>query len=97
MYDQCSKTWSGCPARAEIIYETLRSIKNKHAVEGAKRRQAEAMTLDDLRRVIQWSEMQCPLQELTIIPTPNLSNHLLSLNHGLMRAFMSAGFTLWTR
>lgn len=92
------KTWSGCPARAKVIYETIRSIKNKDAMDGlTQRRQAEAMTLDDLTKVIQWSESQCPPQQLTVIPAPNHSMYILSLNHGLARAFMSAGFTLWTR
>ena len=97
VYNQASGTWHGCPARSDVIYDTLKAIKNKHTAEGAKCRQAEVMTLDDLSRLIQWSEIQCPPRLLTDLPARSHSAYKLGLDHGLMRAFMSTGFTLWTR
>jgi hypothetical protein len=83
VYNQSLKTWSRCLARAKVIYETIRSIKNKDAMDGlAQRWQAEAMTLDNLTKVIQWSESQCPPRQLTVIPMPNHSMHILGLNQG---------------
>ncbi|KAF8695767.1 hypothetical protein AX14_001656 [Amanita brunnescens Koide BX004] len=96
-YNQSMQTWSGCPARADIIYETIKSIKNRHTAAGAKRRHAEAIMIEDLMQVMQWSEDQSPKVRLTIIPALTFQDHLLALSHGLMRAFMSTGFTLWTR
>ena len=80
--------------------DTLKSIKNKNVVEGVKKRQAEAMTLQDLTKIIQWSEAQCPPQQLVVRQAtsyPKDGDHQLNLSHGLMHAFVSSGFTLWTR
>src|SRR6266550_5838418 len=99
VYNQGTQTWYGCPAHAPIIYETLKSIKNKHITEGAKRRQAEAMTLEDLTQVMRWSETQCPQHQLTTYESRQLTaaDQMQNLTHGFMRAFMSTAFTLWTR
>ena len=56
VYHQSMQTWHGCPACAPVIQETLKAIKNKHVAEGVKQWQAEAMTLEDLAQVMQWSE-----------------------------------------
>lgn len=99
VYNQSTQTWHGCPARAPIIYETLKSIKNKHIAEGAKRRQAEAMTLEDLTQVMLWSEAQCPQHRLANQSLGQLTaaDQTQNLTHSFMRAFMSTAFTLWTR
>ena len=98
IYHQTMQTWYGCPACAPVIQETLKAIKNKHVAEGVKWRQAEAMTLEDLAQIMQWSEATCPQQRLMSCPAQlTMEDQILNLTHGFMRAFMSTAFTLWTR
>ena len=60
------------------------------------RHHAEAMRLEDITQVMNWSEMQCPPSKLCDSPK-DLDEMMHSVKHGLMRAFMTTGFVLWTR
>ncbi|KAF8809544.1 hypothetical protein BYT27DRAFT_7222449 [Phlegmacium glaucopus] len=44
-----------------------------------------------------WSEKNCPNEKLTSTPVENMEELKLCLKHGLMHAFMTSAFTLWTR
>jgi hypothetical protein len=68
--------------------------ENGSSTEG--RHHAEAMRLEDITMVMQWSEQQCPQSKLCDRPK-NLDEMMHSVKHGLMRAFMTTGFVLWTR
>lgn len=47
---------------------------------------------------MQWSEAQYISERLeSDVPIQDLKELLLMVKHGLMRAFMSTGYTLWTR
>ena len=100
VYHQSMQTWHGCPARAPVIQEMLKAIKNKHVAEGIKQWQAEAMTLEDLAQVMRWSEATCLQHRLVNVNFPahiTMEDQILNLTHGFMRAFMSTAFMLWTR
>ena len=60
------------------------------------RHHAEAMGLEELKKVMQWSEMQYQSKMLTVEPKC-INELMLAVEHTMMRAFMTSGFTLWTR
>ena len=73
----------------------MKSIKNKCGADGGRRNHAEAITLENMKAVWEWSEKQCPTEQLNEIEdAAELKN---AKRHALMRAFMASGFTLWTR
>ncbi|KAF8639178.1 hypothetical protein AX17_001665 [Amanita inopinata Kibby_2008] len=59
---------------------------------------ADAITFEDLVQVMRWSEGQCPPKLLSggAVVGSGEETYLIA-EHGLMRAFMSTGFALWTR
>ena len=54
------------------------------------------MGLEELKKVIQWSEIKYPSEKLAAEPK-DINELMLSVEHTMMRAFMTTGFTLWTR
>ncbi|KAJ7923960.1 hypothetical protein B0H13DRAFT_1864427 [Mycena leptocephala] len=72
--------------------------KNKARKKGAAatRRHAEATTIEDMRNIFKWSESECPSQKLESEPA-SLEERILMIKHGMMRGFLSSGYTLWTR
>jgi hypothetical protein len=82
----------------------VQSIKTREKSKGASasRNHAEAMSLEELQHLMQWSAMECPDEWLTgdrwkseVQDSVAALKH--RLQHGFMRGFMSSGFTLWTR
>jgi hypothetical protein len=74
-------------------------IASKSGAKGAAaaiRHHAEAMGLEELKKIIQWSEMQYPSKMLAVEPK-DINELMLAVEHTMMRAFMTSGFTLWTR
>ncbi|KAJ7616035.1 hypothetical protein FB45DRAFT_1106987 [Roridomyces roridus] len=98
-YDEETEKVSGCPARAPEIEAFMKCIKTKTRVKGeaATRRHAEAMTIEDLRKIMEYSKKQCSAEVVKANQPPNLPALLVLLKHGMMRAFLSSGFCLWTR
>jgi len=72
-------------------------IKTKSGVKGAAatHHHAEAMRIEELKKLMRWSEVQCPSQMLEQV-AQDLDKLTLVVKHGLMRGFMTTGFTLWT-
>jgi hypothetical protein len=54
------------------------------------------MKIEEMRKIMQWSEVQYSLEKLSELPK-DLDDLMLSVEHVMMRAFMTTGFTLWTR
>lgn len=95
---------SGCPARAGIVASLVKIIKIRDTEKGAAatRNHAEAISADDMKVMMDWSESICPASKLTEavkmgVAPQDLAERLLLLKHGQMRAFGSSGFNLWTR
>ena len=63
----------------------------------ATRNHAEAITIEEIQKLMNWSERECPNEKLTSLPIETLADFKVCLEHGLMRAFMTSAFTLWTR
>lgn len=101
-YDETKQKVSGCPARAGTITSFVKVIKAKGRQKGeaATRNHAEAMTIEDMKTVMDWSEVQVSSAKLeaSAADASRTTAELSSmLQHGMMRAFMSSGYTLWTR
>jgi hypothetical protein len=106
MYDERTGTVTGCPARALVVTSIMKAIKTRGRVKGvsAARQHAEAMMIEELTYVMEWSEAQYPGHWLSTVNKQASAaclrdtRHLACVaKHGLMRAFLSSGFTLWTR
>jgi hypothetical protein len=103
-YDEATGEIRGCPARASNVKAVVQSvmIREKSKGSGATRNHAEAMSLEELQHLMQWSTKECPDEWLIGDSWRSevqdcveaLKHHL---QHGFMRGFMSSGFTLWTR
>jgi hypothetical protein len=55
------------------------------------------MTIEDMTVLMHWSENVCPHEMFEHMPEETSSTLKLLTEHGMMRAFASCGFTLWTR
>lgn len=102
--DESTGSVMGNPASAMEIAELVRVIQTKAVAEGANatRRHAEAITIEDMKVLIQWSEQVCPNEEIENYKNPeggceDPTRLKLLLTHAMMRAFCTSGFTLWTR
>lgn len=73
----------------------MKTIKNKCGADGGTRNHAEAITIEDMRTLMDWSQSKYPSETLdSLMDTEELKSGKM---HALMRAFMASGFTLWTR
>jgi hypothetical protein len=98
-YDEKQGKVHGCPARAPAIRSVLQAVKLRACMEGysATQNHAEAITIEEIQRLMNWSERQCSNELLTTVPIETMEESKRCLEHGLMRAFMASAFTLWTR
>lgn len=97
-YNRETDLVSGCPAKAPIVHTVMKAIKTRAVSKGAAatRQHAEAITIEDLTQMIQWSEQKCP--HSLFQRRPNDAQMAKDMNlHGLMRAFSTTGFNLFTR
>jgi hypothetical protein len=62
----------------------------------ATQHHAEAMKIEEMKKIKQWSEIQYPSEKLSEPPN-DLDELMLAVEHVMMRAFMTTRFTLWTR
>ncbi|KAF8207109.1 hypothetical protein K438DRAFT_1917558 [Mycena galopus ATCC 62051] len=98
LFDEETGKVSGNPARAVEIQSFMKCIKNKARVKGAAatRQHAEATTVEDMRAMMQFSLSKCPNKKVEDVPQ-TADDLLLVIRHGQTRAFLSTGYTLWTR
>ncbi|KAF8327311.1 hypothetical protein F5887DRAFT_924829 [Amanita rubescens] len=96
-YDKECDVVRGCPARSEVIKALLKQVKNKNGMEGGKalRNHARAVRIEDLNQMMDWSEKTFPSAHLARLGKEDITVEVIK--HVLMRAFLSSGFTLWTR
>ncbi|EDR05077.1 uncharacterized protein LACBIDRAFT_303868 [Laccaria bicolor S238N-H82] len=93
--DETTGKVSGCPARAPAIHDLMKAVKTRAATKGAAatRKHAEAMSLEDLQKIMDWSEGRCPNELFDNVPSNPESVAL----HGLMRALYPTLFVLMLR
>lgn len=95
-YSSVTGRVSGNPARAKNVKEILKTIKNKDHTNGDQRNHAEAISIEDMGRIMRWSEQICP-NELLERTWGNADQFIFVATHGMLRAFCSSAFTLWAR
>ena len=99
--DKVTGRVSGNPADAPQVQDLLYTIKNVANAGGNFRDHAEALTIADVRKLIQWSFEQCPKEYVDEAVANPLSTNLTSVQllskHLQMRAYISSAYTLWTR
>src|SRR5258705_10133576 len=102
-YDDERDVITGCPARAPSIRALVKMVRTRANKKGAAatRHHAEAMTRGDLQAMMEWSASQFPIESVEQARTPKVDSTPVdlaaALKHVMMRAFLSSGFTLWTR
>jgi len=102
-YDDERDVITGCPARAQPIRALIKIVRTRANKKGAAatRHHAEAMTRGDLRVIMEWSASQFPIESVEWARAPRVDSAPVdlatALKHAMMRAFLSSGFTLWTR
>ena len=60
--DKATGIITGCPARAPAIHDLMKAVKTRAGTKGAAatRKHAEAMSVEDLQKIMKWSEEKCP-------------------------------------
>jgi len=98
VFEEKTGTVHGCPAQAPAIVAVLNAVKTRSKKKGhsATHNHAEAMTIKELQKLMQWSKETCPDELLTML-LKDVKTLKFQLEHVLMRAFVSLAFTLWTR
>ncbi|KAH7903207.1 hypothetical protein BJ138DRAFT_1021002, partial [Hygrophoropsis aurantiaca] len=104
---QCDETTgrvTGNPAMSAVVKDIVKTIENKHGADGGSRNHAAAMTIEDMRMAMRWSNEQCPTDALEQLVTQIENGKAIDGagvqvvgEHLLIRAYISSGFTLWTR
>jgi hypothetical protein len=79
-----------------MIQDLLKTIKNKCGAEGDTRNHAKAMTIKDMEKLMNWSEGLIP-HRMAGHEFQVAAELAEAAKHLFMRAFMTSGFTLWTR
>ncbi|KAF5320260.1 hypothetical protein D9611_011257 [Ephemerocybe angulata] len=89
----------GCPARAYEVKQLVKSVKARAAQRGeaTERHHAEAITIEDMRAIMDWSEAICSDSALEAPLLCNPDAVKIMDMHGLYRAFSTSAFTMFTR
>jgi hypothetical protein len=94
--DEATGTVKGNPARSATVQDLLKAIKNRDKANGGTRNHAEAMNIDEMKKMMDWSETYVS-GDPNGLKFNNAIDLVSAAKHYLMRAFASSGFTLWTR
>ena len=94
--DEATGTVMGNPARSATVQDILKAVKNRDKANGGTRNHAEAMSIDEMKKLMDWSEENFS-GDPSELKFSNANDLVAAAKHYLMRAFASSGFTLWTR
>ncbi|KAJ7873996.1 hypothetical protein B0H14DRAFT_3556286 [Mycena olivaceomarginata] len=91
-YDDETDKLTGCPARVGIVASLVKIVKVRSVEKGAAatRNHAEAISVEDMKIMMDWSESICPSSRLADavksgIAPQDLATRMLLLKHGMMR------------
>jgi hypothetical protein len=98
-FDDKTGLVTGNPARAACVLDMMKTVKNKCGAEGGTRNHAQALTIEDMTKIINTSEKHCPLWCPGGSPAyeTDASFKASVMDHVLVRGFLTSAFTLWTR
>ncbi|PBK81550.1 hypothetical protein ARMGADRAFT_1048794 [Armillaria gallica] len=97
-FDESTGIVIGNPAHAPSVKEYVKCINTKSSTKGAAAvcHHADAMRIEDLVKIIDYSKHECSSEELEK-STITAQELMQMIKHGLARAFFTLGFTLWMR
>lgn len=90
-FDEVNKQFVGNPVRSAAVEDIHDACKNKDGE--ADRTHARAMTFNDMERLLTYTMHHCPNDN----ELDNLASLGLRATTLLFNAFVTTGFTLWTR
>ncbi|KAF8623028.1 hypothetical protein AX15_006540 [Amanita polypyramis BW_CC] len=93
--DEETSKVKGCPARSSAIKSMVKAARAKSATSRV-RNHALPMTIEDMTCIMKWSESLYPQVSL-FWPARIVEEQTEVMKHAFMCAFMTTGFTLWTR
>ncbi|HEV7738407.1 MAG TPA: hypothetical protein VGO47_13670 [Chlamydiales bacterium] len=100
MWDPERNICCGNPATAPEVRAVVDAAKTRDSELG-QRSHSAAMSREYMKKIMKWSEKECPgsLITNTLLKPSQASQTELSkvLKHSFMRAFLTTGWTLWTR
>ncbi|KZP32823.1 hypothetical protein FIBSPDRAFT_1012805 [Athelia psychrophila] len=96
-YNQETDTVTGNPARSGVVQDLLKTVKNRDKAAGNVRNHAEAMSAEEMKKLMDWSESNSVTGEPANLAFRDAQDLVETSKHYLMRAFATSGFTLWTR
>jgi len=94
--NEATGTVKGNPARSAAVQDILKAVKNRDKANGSTRNHAEAMSIDEMKKLMDWSKVHFS-RDPNDLKFDNAHELVMAAKHYLMRAFASSGFTLWTR
>ncbi|KAH6911753.1 hypothetical protein BKA70DRAFT_1423507 [Coprinopsis sp. MPI-PUGE-AT-0042] len=96
--DEESGSVKGNPAKAPCVSNVMKAIKTRVGRKGeaAYRDHAEAMSIEDMDRLMAWSLLKCPPDWLLNPPT-DVALLKVTAEHGFIRGYASGAFTLFGR
>ncbi|PCH33911.1 hypothetical protein WOLCODRAFT_160449 [Wolfiporia cocos MD-104 SS10] len=95
-YNEVKNEVRGNPADSAQVQDIVHAIRNKSRATEKARSRAGAMLIEDMRKMMLWSERTCRAEWLDK-EIADLGTLTMMTRDFLMRAFMSSGFVLWTR
>ncbi|KAG6834956.1 hypothetical protein H0H93_006101, partial [Arthromyces matolae] len=81
-FDKETKTVTGCPARASCVLDIKKAVQNRGKTDSATREHAKAMTIEDMTKLMQYSQMLCSdarLDNLRSVPLPGGENRVFDV------------------
>ncbi|KAJ7199945.1 hypothetical protein GGX14DRAFT_660879 [Mycena pura] len=88
--------YEGNPVESAEVKDTMRSIKNKCGADGSDRVHSLAMSKEYMEKMFAWSDSICaPATYFNPLPSP--AESLERMKHLMFKAFVSTGWTVWTR
>ncbi|KAJ7192757.1 hypothetical protein GGX14DRAFT_528316 [Mycena pura] len=88
--------YEGNPVESAEVEDTMRSIKNKCGADGGDRVHSLAMSKEYMEKMFAWSDSICaPATYFNPLPSP--AESLERTKHLMFKAFVSTGWTVWTR
>ncbi|GLB40803.1 hypothetical protein LshimejAT787_0900180 [Lyophyllum shimeji] len=71
--DEETKQVSGCPARAPHVLEIKKAAQTRGKKDGATRKHAEAISIEEMKKLVQWSLRMCSEERLERRPRELMS------------------------
>ncbi|KAG6818685.1 hypothetical protein H0H93_002806 [Arthromyces matolae] len=84
-FDEETKTVTGCPARAPCVLDIKKAVQNRGKTDSATREHAKAMTIEDMKKLMRYSQTLCEdarLENLRSSPLPGGTNRVFDVFKG---------------